>query len=93
MVTMELKELFLIEIDGITKTITDYTTDNFVISYANKLQQLKYPEDNEQIQLICTRLKDWYDNNLQEITTNQFIHNLDAHMKSYDLINQIVNNI
>lgn len=93
METMELRELFLIEIDGITKTIKDYTTDNFVISYADKLQQLNYPKDNEQIGLICTRLKDWYDKNYKEITTNQFIHNLEAHMKSYDLIKQIVNNI
>ena len=90
---MELTELFLIEIEGITKTICDYTTDNFITSYANKLKTLNYPENKDQILLLTKRLKDWYDIYIKEITSNKYIHNLEAHQKSFELINYIVKKI
>ncbi len=90
---MDLKEIFLLEIEGISKTICDYTTDNFITSYARKLEGLHYPDDRDQIQLISYRLKDWYDIHLPELKSNKFIHNMEAHLKSYELINYILDKI
>lgn len=42
---MGVKEILYLELEGLTNTINDYTRDNFIISYSQKLSKLKFPED------------------------------------------------
>jgi hypothetical protein len=90
---MELKDIFILEIEGLSKTICDYTTDNYITSYAKRLEKLNYPEDKDHICLIIKRLNEWYDQNMHEIRNNQYIHNLAAHEKSKELLETIIEKI
>lgn len=86
---MELSDIFLIEIKGLTKTICNYTTDDYITSYAEQLLYLKYPEDLRQIKLIIERLDKWYQDNITLIRDNKYIHNLQAHEKSLEIIDAL----
>ena len=83
---MSIEEIFMLEIDGLTKTICDYTTDNYITSYAIMLGKSTYPSDKKKINLILQRLQVWYEDSIHEIRNNKYIHNLNAHEKSYSLI-------
>ena len=90
---MSIEEIFMIEIEGLSKTIRDYTTDNYIVSYAQKLEQLSYPEDRQRIILIINRLKEWYEEYLPEIRSNKYIHNLRSHEKSYEILSNLENQL
>lgn len=58
---MEVKMLYEIEKNGIIATIQEYSTENFINSYCNKLKELDYPKDKEMIKTLITKLFTWYD--------------------------------
>ena len=92
---MNIEDIINIELDGITKTICDYTQGNFIISYTNKIKLLTYPDDKRVFHLIVSELIKWYKTNIKEIMDSNYIVNKDEHQKSYMLLkkmNQILEN-
>lgn len=88
---MRIEEILNIELDGITKTICDYTHENFITSYTEKLKSLIYPKDKRWVQLIVAELIKWYEANMNEIMDNNYIVNKKEHQKSYILLKEMSN--
>lgn len=86
---MNIEELLYLELEGLTKTITDYTRDNFIISYSLKLSKLSFPEDKSKIHLITKKLLDWYEDNIEDIKSNQYLPNVNAHIKSINILEEL----
>ena len=86
---MGIEDIMLLEIEGITNTIKDYTRDNFILSYANKLKKLSYPDDKSLINIVTKKLLEWYDIEIEEIKVNQFISNINVHCKSIMILKEI----
>ena len=90
---MNIEEIFNVEIKGLVKTINDYTTDNYINSYANDLLKVQYPADKRTIKLLVSRLLEWYNLTITEIRNNKYIYNKVAHEKTIKLLSIIADNI
>lgn len=86
---MKIEDIMLIEIEGITNTIIDYTRDNFILSYAKKLHNLSYPNDKYLINKITEKLIGWYEESIKEIEINQFVGNINEHYKCIEILREI----
>ncbi len=86
---MGIDEILLLQVEGLTNTIKDYTRDNYIISYSNRLSKLSYPEDKKLINRITLELLDWYSTSIKDIEENQFIGNVDIHHKSIKILKEI----
>lgn len=86
---MNIEDIMLLEIEGITNTIKDYTRNNFVLSYANRLKGLSYPDDKSLINKVTTKLLEWYKDEIDEIKLNQFVGNINEHYKSIEILEEI----
>ncbi len=86
---MKIEELLYLELEGLTKTIREYTRDNFIISYSTKLCELSFPSDKTRINLISCKLLEWYKDNIDDIKSNQYLPNVDAHMKSISILEDL----
>lgn len=83
---MEIKNIFEIEVEGMCKTIIQYTNDEYVKSYAHKLMELEYPKDKSVIKMLVDRLSSWYLTEIEEIKNSQYIVNKKSHIKTFELI-------
>ncbi len=83
---MDLYKEVLLEKDGLSETIIQYTNDNFIRSYANKMSLFQDTIDNEMFGLIVGKLLDWYKNELPKIEKNEYVVNKESHLKSYHLL-------
>ncbi len=86
---MEINEIIILEVDGMTETIKDYTTEKYIISYADKLKELKYPADENLITVIVNRLLEWYHNEIAKISKSNYIVNKSDHIKSINVLTEI----
>lgn len=77
------------EIEGISKTICDYSTNNFILSYANQLKALVYPQDIEGITYLVNKLSYWYETEIEIISNNDYVFGKDAHYKSFEKLKQL----
>ena len=83
---MSVEEIMLLELDGLKKTICDYTTDNYINSYADQLAKLHYPEDEKKFNLLVKRIYSWYKEIMPEIEADEYVHNKAEHIKSYKIM-------
>jgi len=83
---MDIKELIQIEIPALSKTICEYSTDNYITSYAKQLMEIEYPREQDRLGLLVERLLKWYATEIGNIDKDQYIYNKDAHRKSYELL-------
>ncbi len=86
---MKIEELLYLEVEGLTKTINEYTRDNYVISYSSKLTKLNFPKDKKMINLISGKLLDWYKDNIEDIKGNQYLPNINTHLKSINILEEL----
>ena len=86
---MNIEEMLYLELEGLTKTIKDYTRDNFIISYSSKLCNLEFPEDKTKIHLITGKLLNWYKDNIEDIKGNHYLSNVNAHIKSINILEEL----
>lgn len=86
---MKIEELLYLELEGLTKTINEYTRDNFIISYSSKLCELKFPEDKIKMNILSCKLLAWYKENIDDITSNQYLPNIDSHIKSIKILEEL----
>lgn len=90
---MKLNEITLLELEGISKSIYEYTTDYYIRSYCKKLTGISYPRDERVLFLLVVRLCDWYEVNIDNILKGEYILNKKGHLKGYDLLLQMKNQL
>lgn len=83
---MNLTLSFDIEIHAISKTIKEYTTDNYIANYAEKLEECNFPSNEDIVIILLRKLHDWYINEIPVIKKGEYIHSKESHYKSFDLI-------
>ena len=86
---MSLEDIMFLELEGLSKTISDYTRENYILSYADKLKEMQYPNDKIRIQFIVKELLNWYSSNFQKILDSKYIVNKSEHQKSYSLLKEM----
>jgi hypothetical protein len=90
---MTVDEIMNLEIDGLNNTIRTYCKDNYVLSYTDKLKTLDFPKDQVYIKKLALRLLNWYEEVLPSIEESKFITNKKEHIKSIELLEDLVNQI
>ena len=83
---MNLELNFHIEKFAMSRTIKDYTTDNFISSYADQLKKCKYPEDKTILLILLNKLSGWYKKEIEVIMKGEYIHSKESHRKTYELL-------
>jgi hypothetical protein len=89
----KINQILKFQVKAISKTICDYTTDNFIRSYAEQLVTLQFPQDKEGIQFLVTKLVDWYDKELNRINESTYIYAKQSHQKSFELLGYLKNSL
>jgi hypothetical protein len=87
---MNIEEVIDLESEALAKTICEYCTDNYIRSYANKLSGLHYPSDESKIKFIVTKLFNWYKTEIDNIVSQEYISSKESHIKSYQLLEEMV---
>lgn len=86
---MTIDEIITFDLPAISKTIREYTTDNFIQSYAAQLLDVRYPQEQQRLYILVSRLLAWYDGVFDHIKNDPYVHSKDAHLKSHDLLNKL----
>ncbi len=86
---MSIETILALEAEGLSTTISDYTRDNYILSYTRKLIEYEYPKDKEVLLLIIEKLVSWYADNYENILESRYITNKSAHTKSYELLKEL----
>ncbi|MCK4551906.1 MAG: hypothetical protein KAU02_03240 [Tenericutes bacterium] len=84
-----IRQIIAFELDGISKTIKQYSTDDFIVSYTNQLQGKKYPQDDKSIIFLTKKIIKWYETTIDQIKEDKFIYNKTSHIKSYNLLQEL----
>lgn len=85
------QDLFSLEIEGLSKTIREYSTENFINSYSEQIINLELPKDKEKIVFILDNFLDWYEKHINEIQSSHFITNKHEHTKSLQILRELKN--
>lgn len=82
-----------LEYDGIYGIINKYTSDPYIINYLNKLKAAIDEPDYDALMYSLSAIDKWYDDNIYEISRNEFVFNFDSHQKNMQLIKEILSEI
>lgn len=82
-----------LEYDGIYGIIHKYTSDPYIINYLNKLKAAIDAPDYDALMYSLSAIDKWYDDNIYEISHNEFVFNFDSHQKNMQLIKEILSEI
>lgn len=81
------------EYEGLRGTLLRYTNQPNLVNY---LDQLKKAIDNADFEVLIYSLKgidQWYDDNLDDISTNYLVTNFDSHQKNANLVKELISEI
>lgn len=67
----------------------EYTTDNFISSYAEQISLINYPADKDLLKKLIDRLLNWYEGEMNEIQQSDYIRSKNSHKKSYELLKEL----
>lgn len=84
-----------IQLIGIIENINDYT-DEPSIRVPNRTLKNGLTQNNltfELLEYCCNTIATWYEKNLSDILTNEYVYNKDVHKDNIDLINSIIEDI
>lgn len=73
-----------IEYDGIKDTIEEYTDDGNIINYLNKLGEAISSGDIAIIKYCLEGVCNWYNKNISDIHSNEYVYNDDSHDENYE---------
>lgn len=82
-----------LEYDGIYGTIDEYTDDANIMNYLAKLKAAIDQADYEIIRYSLSELDKWYDRNISEISSNEYVFNLESHRRNMQLIKEILSDL
>lgn len=86
---MSLEQIIQVELIALSKTIREYTTDNYIQSYAEQISRINYPEDKEKFYILVMKLLHWYNSEIKVIKSDKYIYEKKSHIKSYELLLQL----
>lgn len=75
-----------IEYDGIKDTIEEYTDDGNITNYLNKLGEAISSGDIAVIKYCLDGISNWYNKNILDIHSNQYVFNVGSHDENYEKI-------
>lgn len=75
-----------LEYDGIYGTLNRYTSDANLMNYLSKLKEGIADADYDTIIYTLSGIDKWYDENIADISSNEFVFNLVSHQKNMRLI-------
>lgn len=76
---MDIMQKLSLEIDGITGTVREYTSKSYVDNILNNLEKSIESKSPKEILYCINKLVEWYDDNQQDIQTNEFVFNKKVH--------------
>lgn len=79
----------VIELEGIIATINDYSRDHFIRNYTKLLTKLDVDEEKDKMIIVCNRLLEWYQGEIESIRNNKYIFNKTSHEKSIILLTEM----
>lgn len=82
-----------VEIDGIVGTISQYTMNPFVMGYANTLRKALETNNVDVLTISLQKLLQWYELNLPQILSNQYISNKQDHIKTKSILSDALASI
>lgn len=89
MMKMTIEEIVEIEFEGLSQTISHYTNDYFIKSYANKLLTIEYPKNKRILVILVEYLLEWYDEKLIEVKKSEYVVSKISHTKSYEILTNL----
>ena len=82
--------LLNLEIEGVLKTINNYTKKCEINDYTISLRNCVYPRDKDEILALTYKLVDWYTSIYHEIQLNKYIYNKRDHYQSIEVLNTLL---
>ena len=82
-----------IEYDGIYKTIDEYTDNSKLKNYLSKLEEAIAKADYDTIMYTLSGIDEWYDENIDAMTSNEFVFDIASHKKNMKLIKEILSEL
>lgn len=82
-------KLLTIEYDGIYGIIDNYTSDSKVMNYLLKLKEGIDHLDYDVVVYSLEELIKWYDENIDKIRSNNYVFNIDSHLKNQNILKEI----
>jgi hypothetical protein len=86
---LRIKEIVNIELDGISRVIREYSTDQFITSYAEKLCKNEFKDNPIYLKSLVERIKAWYEMNNESIQKSQYTQHKELHKKSFQIITEL----
>ena len=80
------KKEFLIELDGVVGTILTYTRNPFMLGYTKELKKSLAENDMDTVKIILDKVIGWYNEEMDNIDTDEYVFNRDLHHKSYNIL-------
>lgn len=68
-----------LEYDGIYGTLNRYTSDANLMNYLSKLKKAIADADYDTIMYTLSGVDKWYDENIADISSSEFVFNLASH--------------
>lgn len=88
---MTLEQIIQIELVPTSRTIKEYTTDNFIRSYAEQIEAIEYPREKVKLLLLTNKLIEWYKDEIPKIEKDKYIYNKESHVKSFIILKELNN--
>lgn len=82
-----------LEYDGIYGTLNRYTSDANLMNYLSKLKKAIADADYDTIMYTLSGVDKWYDENIADISSSEFVFNLASHQKNMQLIKEILSSL
>jgi hypothetical protein len=90
---MSIEQIVAVDIPALSRTVMEYATDNFISSYAEQLQTIKYPQESSKMIVLVDRLVEWYSKEIEVIKKSEYIHSKEAHERSFELLLYLKNEL
>lgn len=82
-----------LEYDGIYGTIKKYTSDSIIMNYLDKLKVSIKNVDYDAIIYTLSNIDSWYDENIGDISSDEYVFNLTSQQKNRSLIKEILSKL
>ena len=88
-VIIGIEEIVQFELKALSKTICEYSTDNYISSYAEQIAGISFPEDRNKLVILIDKLLEWYVEEIKEIEKSEYVHSKESHIKSFKLLHKM----
>jgi hypothetical protein len=79
----------MVEFQALSKTVQEYSTNNYIRSYASQLSTIIYPQELIRLRILTDKLLVWYEEVIDDINSNEYLRSKESHIKSFELLKQV----